>query len=239
MKSPAGLFLMPVLVISIIACAASGPVEQKSETSLRQHIGNAYGVQYFSQVEQLQYTFNVRVGEKQISRFWIWEPKINRVTFRGTDYRQSVSYYRHEIETTASSALKKVDAWFINDNYWLLFPFHIAWDTDAKLEDAGRRALPIGSGRSGCAVVTYPPTEAFIPGDVYEVYYDENYRLRQWTYRRSGSDKPASITTWENHRQMGPLVVALNHRGENENFRVWFTGVGIKLSGVGSWIFAE
>ena len=238
MKLFAGSLIL-LLIMVLTACTASGPVDQKLETGLRQQIGNAYGVRYFSQLEQLQYTFNVRVGEKQISRFWIWEPKINRVTFKGMDYRQSVSYYRYEIENTASSALKTVDAWFINDNYWLLFPFHIAWDTDAKLEDAGRRPLPIGNGRSGCAVVTYPPTEAFIPGDVYEVYYDENYRLRQWTYRRSGSDKPASITTWENHRQMGPLVVALDHRGENENFRVWFTGVGIKLSGVDSWIFAE
>jgi hypothetical protein len=238
MKFLAG-FLMPLLISALTACTASGPVDQNPEAGLRQRIGNAYGVAYFSQVEQLQYTFNERVGEKQISRFWLWEPKINRVTFKGTDYRQSVSYYRHEIDTTASSALRKVDAWFINDNYWLLFPFHITWDTDAKLEDAGRRALPIGSGRSRCAVVTYPMTDAAAPGDVYEVYLDENYRLRQWAYRRGGSDKPASTTTWENHRQMGPLVVALNHQGENEDFRVWFTGVGIKLSGVGGWIFAE
>ena len=238
MKFFALFLLIPLLIISLSACA--GHEQRTSEMTIRQGIDNAYGVQYFPQVEQIQYTFNVKVGEEQISRFWIWEPKVNRVTFKGMDYRQSVTYYRHEIEKTASSALKKVDAWFINDNYWLLFPFHIVWDTEAKVEDVGRRELPIGSGRAECAVVTYSATdEEYTPGDVYEVYLADDYRLLQWAYRRGGPDKPASIATWENHRRMGPLVVSLNHRGADENFRVWFTGVGIKMSGADSWVFAE
>jgi len=229
--------LPPLLIIGIIACAV--PDRQISEMAIRQRIGNAYGVQYFSQVEQIQYTFNIKIGEKQISRFWIWEPKINKVTFKGMDYQESVTYQRHEIEATASSALKKVDAWFINDNYWLLFPFHIDWDADAKVADLGRQKLPMGSERAKCIMVTYSTTEGYTPGDVYEVYLADDYRLRQWVYRRGGSDKPTAITTWENHRQVGPVVVCLNHQGADENFRVWFTGVGIKLAGSDSWMFAE
>ena len=134
MKLLARFRLIPLLIIGLIACA--GHDMQTSEMTIRQHIGNSYGVQYFSRVEQIQYTFNVKDGEKQISRFWIWEPKINRVTFKGMDYQDAVTYDRHEIEATASSALKKVDAWFTNDNYWLLFPFHITWDTDAKVNNS-------------------------------------------------------------------------------------------------------
>jgi hypothetical protein len=238
MKFFGGCLLISLLLIGLGACA--GHDKQTSEIVIRQRIGKSYGVQYFPQVEQIQYTFNIKLGEIQISRFWIWEPKNNRVTFKGMDYREPVTYYRHEIERTASSALKKVDAWFINDNYWLLFPFHIVWDTDAKVEDVGRRKLPIGGGPAGCVVVTYSATEgAYTPGDVYEVYLADDYRLQQWAYRRGGSDKPTSIATWENHRQVGPLVVALNHQGEDKNFRVWFTGVGIKLTGSDNWMFAE
>jgi hypothetical protein len=231
-------YLLPsLLIIGLIACA--GPETQTTETAIRQRIAEAYGVQYFSQVEQVQYTFNLKIGDKLIRRFWIWEPTINRVTFKGMDYQESVTYYRPEIETSASSALKKVDAWFINDNYWLFFPFHLDWDMDAKAADIGRQKLPMGNGHARCIVVTYPATEAYTPGDVYEVYLADDYRLQQWVYRRAGSDKPASITTWENHRQVGPLVVCLDHQGEDENFRVWFTGVGIKLAGSTSWMFAE
>ena len=34
--------------------------------ALRQAIGNAHGIHYFSQIEQIQYEFNVKIGEKLI-----------------------------------------------------------------------------------------------------------------------------------------------------------------------------
>jgi hypothetical protein len=207
--------------------------------TLRESIGNAYGVHYFPQVEQIQYRFNAKIGEKEVSRFWIWEPKLDRVTFQGTNYEEAVTYHRHEIDTTASSALKKVDAWFINDNYWLLFPFHVAWDTGLKLEDRGRQNLPLGGGSARWAVITFPPTGGYTPGDVYEIYFDDNYRLIQWVYRRGGSAEPTRTTTWQDYRQAGPLVLSQDHRAADESFRVWFTGVGVKLTGVDSWMFTE
>ena len=155
------------------------------------------------------------------------------------NYQEAITYHRHEMETTTSSALKKVDAWFINDNYWLLFPFHIAWDPDAKIEDTGRQNIPIGEGKARCVVITFPATGGYTPGDVYEVYLDDNHRFLQWVYRRGGSEQATRIATWENHRQVGPLMVSLNHRGEDENFRVWFTSVGVKLAGSNGWMFAE
>jgi hypothetical protein len=237
MKFFARYLLIPLLIITISACA--GQNTETRQMTIRQRIGNAYGVQYFPQVDQIQYTFNVRIGEEQISRFWIWEPKLNRVNFKGTDYTEAVSYYRHDIETTASAALKKVDAWFINDNYWLLFPFHIVWDTDATVEDSGRRKLPIGDGKAARVVVRFPASGGYTPGDVYEVFLDDHDRLTQWVYRRGGSEEPTRVTTWEKHRQLGPLLVSLDHRSADENFRIWFTGVGVKMVGAANWIFTE
>jgi hypothetical protein len=226
-----------LLLLGLSACA--GPEKEPRQTNLRQRIGNAYGVHYFSQIEQIQYMFNVKIGEQLIKRFWIWEPKLDRVTFKGMDYQKAVTYHRHEIDTTASSALKKVDAWFINDNYWLLFPFHIAWEADIKIEDIGRQKLPLGGGIARCAVITFPPSGGYTPGDVYEIYLDNDYRLMQWVYRRGGSKEPTRVTTWEKHRPAGPLVLALNHQAADDSFRVWFTAVGVKLSGSDSWLFTE
>ena len=150
-------------------------------------------VSLFSQVEQIQYMFNVRIGDKNISRFWIWEPNLDRVTFKGMNYQEAVTYYRHDIETTSSAALKKVDAWFINDNYWLLFPFHIVWDANIKVEDIGRQELPLGGGKAKCVVITFPPSGGYTPGDVYEIYLNDDYRLLQWVYRRGGSRNPPEL----------------------------------------------
>jgi hypothetical protein len=229
--------LIAVLLIGFSACA--GHNTETRQMTLRERIGNAYGIHYFSQVEQIQYTFNVKIGEKQVRRFWIWEPKLDRVTFKGMDYQKAVTYNRHEIDTSSSSELRKVDAWFINDNYWLLFPFHIAWDTDIKIEDTGRETLPLGGGKARSVVITFPAAGGYTPGDVYQIFLDDNDRLIQWIYRRGGSEKPSRVTTWENYRQAGPLVLSLNHQAEDDSFRIWFTGVGVKLAGVDNWMFTE
>jgi len=156
-----------------------------------------------------------------------------------TAYQEAVTYYRRDIETTDSSALKKVDAWFINDNYWLLFPFHIAWDSDITLEDIGRQKLPLGGGQAKCVVITFPASGGYTPGDVYEIYLNDDSRLLQWVYRRGGSEQPTRVTTWENYRPAGPLVLALDHQAGDDSFRLWFTGVGVKLAGSDNWMFTE
>ncbi len=229
--------LVALLVFTLSACATQS--KETRRMTLRQSIGNAYGVNYFGSIEQIQYEFNAKIKDKWIKRFWIWEPKIDRVTFKGMNYQKAVTYYRREIETTTSSALKKVDAWFINDNYWLLFPFHIVWDTNIKVAGQGRQNLPLGSGKSRQVVITFPPTGGYTPGDVYEIYLDDNFRLMQWVYRKGGTEEPTRVTTWEKHRQAGPLVLSLDHKAGDDNFRVWFTSVGVKVTGSESWMFAQ
>ncbi len=230
--------LMVISLIFILS-ACAGQNQETRPMTLRQRIGNACGIHYFSRVEQIQYMFNVKIGEKRISRFWIWEPKLDRVTFKGMNYQAAVTYHRHEIDDAASSALKKVDAWFINDNYWLLFPFHVAWDTNNKVEDIGRENLPLGDGEARSVIITFPPSGGYTPGDVYQIFLDDNDRLIQWIYRRGGSKDPTRVSTWEDYRQAGPLVLSLDHRAEDDSFRVWFTGVGVKLTDSESWLFTE
>ena len=236
MNSGFKIIVVFLMAVSLTACA--GHTKERGMTA-RQQIAESYGLPYFGEVEKIQYTFNVNIGEKQISRFWIWEPHLNRVTFKGMDYQEAITYNRSEMVHTESNKLKKIDAWFINDNYWLLFPYHVAWDTNAKVEDIGRQRLPMGDGRVRCVVVTYPATGGYTPGDVYDLYLDDQYRLTQWVYRRGGSEKPTRISTWDDHRKVGPLTMSLNHQGEDQNFRVWFTNVGIKMVDADRWLFAH
>lgn len=229
-------FIVVLLAIGISACAG---LSKERPMNVRQNIAESYGLQHFGEVEKLQYTFNVKKGEDHLYRFWIWEPRLDRVTFKGMDYQEAVTYNRSEIGDDTPERLKKIDAWFINDNYWLLFPFHVAWDTNTKVENLGRRKLPMGDGSARCVVVTYPAAGGYTPGDVYELYLDNYNRLTQWVYRRGGSEKPTRITTWEDHRKVDALTFSLNHLGEDRNFRVWFTNVGVKMAGIDSWMFAQ
>jgi hypothetical protein len=236
MHSGIKVFLVSLLAVGATACAS---LEKEPGMTVRQRIAESYGLQYFGQVEKIQYTFNVKLGEKQIRRFWIWEPAVDRVTFKGMDFQKAITYDRGDLARAESNKLKKIDAWFINDNYWLLFPFHVAWDTNAKVEDIGRRPLPMGDGKGRCVVVTYPASGGYTPGDAYDLFLDDQYRLTHWVYRRGGSDKPTRISTWDDHRKAGPLTVSLNHQGEDQSFRVWFTNVGVKMVGTNSWLFTQ
>ena len=238
MLKPLGKYLLAAILIAGLVACASTSKESRNMTA-RMRIAEAYGYQYFGQIEKIQYTFNVKKGDKQVSRFWIWEPKLDRVTFDGMNYKETVTYLRSDLQAGLSDKHKKIDAWFINDNYWLLFPLHIAWDTQVKVEDIGRQKLPMGDGKAACVVVTFPAQGGYTPGDVYELFIDQNFRLKQWIYRRGGSEKPTRITTWETHRQAGPLTVSMNHQGEDEDFRVWFTNVGVKMAGIKGWMFAD
>ncbi len=150
-----------------------------------------------------------------------------------------MQYNRRELGHNSPQNVKKVDAWFINDNYWLLFPIHLAWDQQATVEDSGHQDPPLGQGSAKCVVVSYLKTGGYTAGDVYELFIDENHLLTQWVYRRGGSATSTRTTTWEDNRRLGPLTVSLDHRGDDGKLRVWFTNAAVKVSGSPEKIKAE
>jgi len=63
-----------------------------------------------------------------------------------------------------------IDANFLNDQYWLLLPFHVIWDTSATVTDEGMQKLPLGNGSGEKLVVKYPSDGGYSPGDTWDVY---------------------------------------------------------------------
>ena len=82
MRKPVLKFALVVsLIAGLAACAGTG--KESRDAAPRQRIAGSYGFQYFNRIEQVQYTFNERKGDKHVRRFWIWEPKLDKVTFDG------------------------------------------------------------------------------------------------------------------------------------------------------------
>jgi hypothetical protein len=228
-----------IALVAFITTAGSGVDSQAREAEIRQKVAEAYGIQSFGQIEQIRYTFNVQLGDKNVSRSWVWQPKMDEVTFKAGADKQPITYSRKKISAAAPENLKKIDGWFINDNYWLLFPIRAAWDNQAKVDDIGQKDLPMGEGKARCMIVSYPSEGGYTPGDVYELFLDDSFRITQWIYRKGGSTVPTRVATWEDHRQVGPLVLSLSHQGADKNFRVWFTKVAVKTAGSANWIYAD
>ncbi len=204
---------------ALISCNQSS-----SENEIGHQIAIANGIDNFKKVQMLEFIFNVqRDTAKTSSRHWQWFPKINEVVFI-TDSNTT----RFKRNDTTTQELKKLNARFTNDEYWLLYPYHLSWDKGFELIDSGMKMAPI-SGKSLQKITTkYNDKDGFTPGDMYDVYIDENKRVQEWAFHKGGSEEPSLITTWENYKDFNGLQLSQEHKSKDGKFRLWFTGIQIK-----------
>jgi hypothetical protein len=228
----------PLLVLTVVAVFVSVPSAATDDVRFR--IAHEYGLDGWDQVEELRYTFNVRAGEREVRRSWIWRPKDRGVTF--TDELaggEPFAYSLDDVGDNPPDKLRAIDHRFINDQYWLLFALHVAWDTDAAIDDQSDQPLPIGEGSATKVTVQYPETGGYTPGDAYDIYVGPDDRVLQWVFRKGGQEEPTLATTWEDQRQFGPLLIPTEFNSGDGSFRLWFTGVAVELSGDGDPTGAE
>jgi|ERR1700730_614642 len=219
----------------------SEPVAQE-KPDIRHQIADAYGLASWSQVEQIRYTFNFDAGPRKEARTWTWEIKPDRVTYEGPDSAGKSVKTTYTRGTMAPDVLKDVDPKFINDQYWLLFPFHLVWDKDATVEDKGITAAPMGKGKVRKVTVTYPKTGGgYTPGDSYDLFVGADNRVVAWNFYRGGAPKPTLTVTWADYKMAGPIHVAEDHRGTlgDQPFRLFFTDVAVKLAGASDFVAAK
>ena len=134
-----------------------------------------------------------------------------------------------------------VDSDFVNNDYWLLFPFHYSWDTNAAVEDAGVQKLPLGKGSAEKVVVKYPSGGGYSKGDIWELYVGSDGRVEEFAYHRGGPPKHEVFATWADYKKAGPLLFSLDQRGTlNEDpLHVFLSNVAVKLVGSNTWINAR
>ena len=227
------LALVLLIVCAAVAGCTSHP--RTTDNDARQQIAQWYGIDSFHQIEIIRFTFNAQVGAKHVRRSWRWEPATGEVTHRA-DHQAAAAKFTHPIPIeNTDNRQRALDAKFVNDRYWLLFPLHLIWDRVVDVEDHGQALRPMGKTKARRIEVRYPPTGGYTPGDVYELFVDANGKIMEWIYRRGGDVRPTRMSTWEDHRRLGPLWVSLEHRGPG-GFRVWFSDVSIKLQGKPGWI---
>jgi hypothetical protein len=197
-----------------------------------QAIAQRYGVAGFSQIKELIFTFNVSMGEKKVRRRWSWSPDTDTVVYEGPGPKGeplAFKYQRAEL-ASADELTRQVDAWFINDKYWLLFPLQLAWDTGVTFEDGGMKKMGVSPGMANELTVRYGPEGGYTPGDVYELFYGPDKMILAWNFKRGGAEKGARPATWEDNRQLGPIVVSTRHRF-GETGLLWFTDLSARVAG--------
>jgi len=236
--------LIGVLLIEVLCPPERVSAQQRP--AIADQIAKTYGLDSWGQIDAIRYTFDIDAGPAfKVSRSWVWEPKTDQISYDGKDKAGNpvkVTYSRSQLASQSAFVKDEVDPGFFNDQYWLLFPFHLVWDTRPTVQDAGKQKLPLGKGSADKVAVKYPSDGGYTPGDTWELYVGKDGRIRELAFRHGGTAKPSVvIATWADYKKAGPLLVSLDHRGtiDGKPFRLFFSNVAVKLVGSSTWMDAK
>jgi hypothetical protein len=242
------------LIVAATSCSQNRPTvsQQNANTAApaprnlsAEQIAKAYGLDSFGQVEAIRYTWNAQLPGLNASRVWVWEPKTNKVSYEGKDKDgkpMKATYLRSQLDSQPANVKAEVDPAFVNDNYWLLFPFHAYWDKTPTVTDQGEKPLPQGSGSAELVSVKYPSDGGYTPGDTWDLYVGNDNRVQQFVYHRGGPKKPSTvIASWEAYKKAGPLLISTDHHGtaDGNPVHISITDIAVKLTGSNNWISAQ
>jgi hypothetical protein len=212
---------------------------------LAEEVAKAFGSDSFGQIEAIRYTFNAEFPGVNVSRSWEWRPKTDTVSYEGKDKDGKpvkVTYQRSQLGNQSDMVKNEVDPGFVNDQYWLLFPFHMVWDGSATVTDDGMQKLPLAKTSARRLVVKYPSDGGYTPGDTWTLYIGPDKRVKEFEYHRGGAKKPSVvIATWAGYKKAGPLLVSTEHRGtaDGQPVHIYFSNVSVQLAGSSNWINAR
>lgn len=173
-------------------------MEQKPAVEL----ANAHGLQSWPEVEQIEFTFQVN-RTPPVIRHWHWNVSTGEVT-------RTSGGEAHTIQVDALSGEKEteVHSQFINDTFWLLFPFSIVW-SNPEVTDHGRVDLEIGGETVEARKLTalWPSEGGYTPGDAYDLFIADDYEILAWTFRRSNAPE-GKLFIWKDEVELDMLRIS-------------------------------
>lgn len=214
MKKPIYITFIICVFVSCRQKAEKTPVE--TDINFAQEIANAHGFKNWKNVSEITFTF----GGK---RSWLWKPKTNDVTLMTK--KDTINYNR----TSVDSLSYKADRAFINDKFWLLIPFQLVWDSSATISEPTKTKAPVSKELMNKITITYPNKGGYTPGDAYDIYFDDDYIIKEWGFRKGNKVEAGLVNTFEDYQDFSGLKLALDHRKPNGKQGVKFTKVKVTL----------
>jgi hypothetical protein len=233
------------VVLGLLVLATTSWAQQRDP--IIEKIAKAYGLESYDKIEAIRYTWSIDLpGLFKATHKWEWEPKTGKVSFQSTDKDGKpvkVSYNSSQLSSQPDQVKNEVEPAFVNDNYWLIFPFHAYWDKSATITNQGMKKLPTGAGSATLVSVKYPSEAGgYTPGDTWDLYVGKDYRVQEMVYHRGGDKKPLLVTaTWTGYKKADPLLVSTEHRGnaDGKPVHIWISDVAVKVTGSDKWMTAQ
>ncbi|WP_308990569.1 hypothetical protein QLS71_003700 [Mariniflexile litorale] len=206
-------------IILIISISCKKKEENKgieTELSTAEKIANAHGFENWKNVSKIAFNFNQK-------RSWEWNPKTNVITLI-TD-NDTIVYNRKSIDSISENA----DKGFINDKFWLLIPFQLVWDIGKTISEPVKTEAPISKIEMNKITLLYSNEEGYTPGDAYDIYYSDDYIIKEWAFRKGNKLEAGLVNTFENYQDFNGIKIALDHKKAEGDWNLKFTDVKVTL----------
>src|SRR5271155_1521219 len=238
MRNASRATMIRLLAFGVLVLALAAISWAQTRPPIVEKMAKTYGIDSWGQIEGIRYTFNLDwpAMNLKLSEAWEWEPKTEKVTYEGKDKDGKpvkATYLRSELGSQPANVKDEIDPAFMNDQYWLVFPFHVVWDTSADVQDTGKHKLSLGKGSAERVVVKYSGG-GYTPGDTWELYVGSGNRVEELVFRHGGNAKPSLVVaTWAGYKKADPLLISTDHRGtaDGKPIHLFFSDVSVKLTG--------
>nr|WP_299383874.1 hypothetical protein [Allomuricauda sp.] len=218
-------FLPVLLGLALLIGCKNEPkpqIQAEKEKSIPEKIAAAHGYEHWSDVKEITFTFKVGRDSTKVGRTWIWEPKSNKIT--SITQSDTLQYNRNSMD---SIALKRNGA-FINDRFWILAPFNLIWDSENyDYKHSENQKAPISGESMHKLTVVYGNEGGYTPGDAYDLYFKDDFVLREWVFRKSNQTEPSMTTTWEDYISLEGLKLVQDHTKAEPGFSLNLTNLKV------------
>ena len=235
-----------ILCLAFGGLALAAPSFAQTRPAIAEQIAKAYGLDGYGKIEEIRFTFNIAAPGFKLSNSWDWQVKTGKVSYEGKDKDGKpvkVTYDRSHLDAEPADVRDKIEPMLLNDEYNLLFPLHVYWDSNADVQDKGMQKLPLGKGSAREVVVKYPSDGGYTPGDTWDLYVGPHDRIVEFTYHRGAPTPPPSLVTlrWAGYKKAGPLLISTDRPGTSDGkpVRVFLTNISVKLTGSDKWVNAR
>lgn len=217
--------ILLIILITSVSCKHKQETKvAEKEVSIAEKIAKANGLENWKNVAQINFTFNVDKDTTHFERSWSWKPKTGDVTL--ISGKDTISYNRKSVDSISL----KADKSFINDKFWLLAPFQLVWDSGTTISEPITEEAPISKTQLNKITLTYPNEGGYTPGDAYDFYFGDDFIVKEWIFRRGNAKEPTMMTSWENYQDFNGVKIALEHKKPEENWKLYFTDVKVKMN---------
>jgi len=197
-------------------------VEENIELTTAEKIANHYGFQNWKTISEINYTFNVKRGEKTSFRSWVWNPKTGNVKM--ITAKDIIQYNRKSIDSLSQNT----DKAFINDKFWLLAPFNLVTDSGVTFTEKQQVIAPISGDTLNLLTAVYGNEGGYTPGDAYDLYFDKSYTIKEWSFRKGNQKEVNFSTTWENEETFSNITLSKTRKDSIGFFSIYFTDISVK-----------